>query len=467
MNQDHDIKQPSDVKSYSDLHPNTSNINNFNEGLSERNIRDKAYTYEYNGMSRDMNPHGYALSLACESGTDMLHSIGNVTAIVQQFIVDRFPSDTFPTIMPSTRLTSRQLKNTPKQIRSQPYPICIVQPRISLSGLDDRMAAGSFGTTTWGSTSVRFQNRSEMPILLMDKRKGIEWRGKVIRVVVNLDFVLSFQSMAEQINWASYLIGMVPTDGNHYFDIDTALELAIPDGFLEETSKYCGIPVKGENGNDVSAFVDYLNMNAMFPVSYRFSSGRHTDAFYMYYESPILCRISDLQYGTVNRDGLVEADCPITFTVRCEFNTVNLFDLSVPNPRERICLKQPNSSVMIPIFSDKFNENDFPLQYGWKIHARPIVRLDWNEREVNIGSCFGVTLNEMINYHLEHNIPVELFLSVMLRENHELIKDGYYVDWKNRKLVFTTVNYTSTYRLIVSVNQLYLNNLLIEMYGKK
>ena len=452
--------------SYSDKHPNQSNINDFNEGLSDLNIRDKAYTYQYNALSPEVNPQGYSLSLACQSGTDMLHSIGNVVAIAQQFIVDRFPSKTFPTIMPSTRLASRQLKHTPKQIRSQPYPICVVQPRVSLSGLDDRMAAGSFGTTTWGSTSSRFQNRSEMPLLLFDKRKGIEWRGKVIRAVVYLDFVLSFQSMAEQINWASYLIGMLPTDGNHYFDIDTAMELALPDGFLEETSKYAGIPVKSEDG-DISAFADYLNMNSVYPISYRFSSGRHTDAFYMYYESPIICRISDLNYSAVNKDSLVEADCPITFTMRCEFNTVNLFDLSVPNPRQTVqLLHAKNNSTVIPIFSDKFNENDFPLSYGWKIHMRPIVRLDWGEKEVDISGCFGLTLKTLIDYHLRNKLPIDLFISVKLRENHDLIEDGYYVDWETRKLVFTNINYTDTYRLIIAVNQLYVNNMLLDMYGK-
>ena len=97
-----------------------------------------------------------------------------------------------------------------------------------------------------------------------------------------LDFVLSFKSVAEQIRWASYLINRLPTDENRPFDVDTALELAIPDGFLYETAKYVGIPVKDEHGS-VAKFTDYLNMNSVYPISYRFSSGRHKDAFYAYY----------------------------------------------------------------------------------------------------------------------------------------------------------------------------------------
>lgn len=449
---------------YSDEHKNKSNINNFNEGITDTNIRDPRLMYQYNGLSPRGNEHGYKLSLACQSGTDMAHTAGNVTAVVLQFMVDQFPDNTFATAMPSTRLSHRQLRHTPQQIRTQPYPLCVVQPRISLSGLDNRLAAGSFATTLWSTTSNRFQNRSEMPILFFDKQKGIEWRGKINRVVINFDFVLSFQSATEQLRWASYLINRIPTDGG-FFDIDTALEMAIPDGFLEETARYAGIPVKDENGN-VSQFVDYLNMNSVFPVTYRFSSGRHKDAFYSFYMTSLLCSIHDLNYQNVTRTNMTESDCPITFTMRCEFNTIGMFDLSVPNPGPYRVVKPAVNSIAIPIFSDFVNDNDFPLLYGWKIHSKPICKLDWGETEIYIGGCFGNEIQELIDYHLEHNIPVDLFLSVKLRENRCLIEDGYYVDWKRRTLVFTNVNYTHTYRLIISINKLYIQNMLTEMYGK-
>ena len=451
--------------SYSNMHPNKSNVNNFNEGITNRDIHTPGMTYQH-GVSYEEHAHGYDISLACQSGTDIAHTIGNVTAIVLQFILDQFPSNTFATAMPSTKIAHRQLRHTPKQIRTQPYPICVVNPRISLSGLDNRLASGSFATTTWANTSNRFQNRSEMEKLFFDKQKGIQWLGKLNRVVMNFDFVLSFRSMTEQIRWASYLINKLPTDGGHYFDIDTALELAIPDGFLEETARYADIPIKGPDG-DVSRFIDYLNMNSVFPISYRFSSGRHKDAFYSYYMTSLMCRISDLNYSNITKMSQVETDCPITFTMYCEFNTIGLFDLCVPNPGPVRLITPADSSVTIPIFSDAFNEKDFPLLYGWKIHARPIVKMDWNETEVNINSCLGTTLNELIDFHLKNNLKVELFLSVKLRENRCLINDGYYVDWQRRTLVFTNINYTKTYRLIVAVNHLYINDMLLSMYGKK
>ena len=92
--------------------------------------------------------------------------------------------------------------------------------------------------------------------------------------------------------------------------------------------------------------------------------------------------------------------------------------------------------------------------------------MDWGETEVSIGESFGKTLNMLIDYHLEHKLDPELFINVKLRDNRCLIEDGYYIDWKRRMLVFTNVNYTHTYRLIIVINQLYINDMLREMYGK-
>ena len=69
-------------------------------------------------------------------------------------------------------------------------------------------------------------------------------------------------------------------------------------------------------------------------------------------------------------------------------------------------------------------------------------------------------------YHLKNHLNPELFINVHLRENRSLILDGYYVDWKRRVLVIQNVNYANTYRLLITINQLYINQLLIDMYGK-
>lgn len=442
---------------------NHQNDNNFDNPVANNKIRNHELAYS-SGVTRGESPHGYNLSLACQSGTDTVHCIGNVTAIILQYIIDQFPTNTFATALPSTTIAHKQLRHTPKQIRTQPYPLCVVSPRISLSGLDNRFTSGSFATTMWSPTSDRYNNRSEMELLLFDNKKKIEWRGKLNRIVCFFDFVLSFHSITEQLRWAAYLINKIPTDG-WFFDIDTVLDLALPDGFLNETSRYAGIPIKTPDGN-ITEFIDYLNMYSQFPISYRFSSGKHRDAFYAHYAASLMCNISELNYANVSKTNLVETDCPITFTLRCEFNTIGMFDLSVPNPGPYRLIQPKSGSIAIPIFSDNFNDADYPLQYGWKILSKPICKMDWGETEVFIGGGFPNALNEMIDYHLQNHLNPNLFINVKLRENRCLINEGYYVDWHRRMLVFDTINYANTYRLIITINQLYINDMLRDMFHK-
>lgn len=454
------------MSKYDDIRYDKTNINDFKEGISNTEIK-RSPSFHYTGTDREYNPNQLAISLACQSGTDVAHSVGNVTAILLQFIVDQFPSGTFATVVPATSLAHRQLKHTPKQVRTQEYPICVANPRISLIGREDRFGGNTFATTTWNNTSDRHNDRGEMLTLLYDKHRHIMWKGKMNRVVIECDFVLSFRTMIQRLNMASYLINKLPCDGSFIPDIETALELAIPDGFLAETSKYVGIPIKTDG--EVTRFIDYLNMVSGAPISYKFASGRHKDGFYMYYPTNLLCRILNFNTDNGTRDNnLVESDFPITFTMRCEYNTIGLFDLAVPNGGKQWKVLEPEpSDIMMPVFSDVFNEKDFPLPYGWKIESRPIIQLDYGDKEVDLSPIFNQQLNSLIDYHLKNHLNIDLFIAIKMRENNTLINGGYYMDWEKRKLILTTVNYTKTYRFIMAVNRLYMKDLLDNMYNKK
>ena len=87
------------MSKYHEYHPNKDNINDFNEGITDLNIRERRLNYQYNSLSPRDHEHSYSLSLACQSGTDMMHSIGNVMAVIQEFVVDLFPQKTFETYL--------------------------------------------------------------------------------------------------------------------------------------------------------------------------------------------------------------------------------------------------------------------------------------------------------------------------------------------------------------------------------
>ena len=92
--------------------------------------------------------------------------------------------------------------------------------------------------------------------------------------------------------------------------------------------------------------------------------------------------------------------------------------------------------------------------------------MDWGETEVDISPTLPNEILELIDTHVKNHMDPNVFISVKLRENKLLIDDGYYVDWNSCKLVFTNCHYASTYRLIISINQLYIQSYMNEMYNK-
>ena len=79
---------------------------------------------------------------------------------------------------------------------------------------------------------------------------------------------------------------------------------------------------------------------------------------------------------------------------------------------------------------------------------------------------YKLDYSKVIDYHIENGMDTNLFVDVKLRENRNIINEGYYVDWKTKKLIITNAHYVHTYRLILAVNKLYVNNWLLDMNGK-
>ena len=79
--------------SYSDMHPNKINVNDFRQGMVDgKNVVDKRLKYSFNDLDKTDKSlaHNFEISLACESGTDIVHAVGNVTAIAMRYILDQF-----------------------------------------------------------------------------------------------------------------------------------------------------------------------------------------------------------------------------------------------------------------------------------------------------------------------------------------------------------------------------------------
>ena len=389
------------------------------------------------------------------------HTYGNVLGIVEKFILDIFPPDLFKTVTASTSLANRQTRHLPHQLHKQEQPLMVLVPRIMFGQDDNRFLANTIINSRMTNTHAIWGEGSLIP-LAKDMKKQLYVHGHYNRAVMYVDIVMSFQTYSQQINAMSYLHNVIPVGHNQF--ITAPLELYIPGRFCELISDVAKIPID-ENGS-VSNFLSYMNSISYHPITYKLNGGTNTNEFFMYYLADVDILIQDPQLGAGVKDGQVRRNFELTFTVRCEFNTVGYFTLNAPNVRRQVITPDTGDATIVPLFSDVINLDDFKLPIGWQVMGWPIFKLKEGESSISLQPILNQSLNAVIDYHLRNSIPMNKFIRIQFRENGQILNhEMFYIDWHARVLTLTKPNYRRTYRLIITVSPDYINSLIKQIYN--
>lgn len=428
-----------------------------NPSVANPDVNLQGVQYEKN-VGAEYGNHIRNVTAICN--TSASHTYGNVLSVIEKFIIDTFPKDLFKTVTASTTLASRQLTHLPTQLHKKEMPIMVLSPRIEF-GQDDRFLGNTLINSRFTNTHSLYGDGSLLA-MAEDPRKKLYIHGHYNRAVMNIDIVMSFNTYNEQVNYMSYIHNMTPV-GHPQF-IRAPLELYLPQGFCSLISNLADIPI--DKSGSVYNFLTYMNSIWHYPITYKLKGGSNSNEFFMYYIADIDCTIQNPQAGPGIKDGQIRRGFDISFTIRCEFNTVGYFSINNPDIKKQINIPPEDGSTIVPIFSDVINLNDFNLPIGWSLLSWPIFKLAEGENSIPIDSILNQSLNIVIDYHLKLGIPMERFIQIQFRENGEILNNEmFYIDWANRILHLTNPNHRRTYRLIVSVSHDYINNLIKDLYN--
>lgn len=430
-----------------------------NPSVADKYTKQQGVQYEKNAGAA-YGEHIRNTSAICN--TSASHTYGNVLSVVEKYILDLFPHDLFKTVTASTTLSSRQLNHLPHQLYKKEMPIMVLSPRIEF-GQEDRFLGNTLINSRFNNTHALYGDGSLLP-LATDKRKRLYVHGHYNRAVMFIDIVMSFNTYMEQINYMSYIHNMIPI--NHPQYIRAPLELYLPDTFCSLISNLAGIDINNKDDQSISNFLSYMNSIWYHPITYKLKGGSNSDEFFMYYLADIDTNITNVEAGTGIKDGQTRRAFDISFTVRCEFNTIGYFNISSPSIKKSINITSTNdTSTIVPIFSDVINLNDFELPLGWSVLSWPIFKLKHGENTISIDSVLNQSLRVVINHHLKYGIPMDRFISIQFRENGNILdNEKFYIDWNTKELHILEPNYRRTYRLIICISHDYINNMIKEMY---
>lgn len=393
--------------------------------------------------------------------TSASHTYGNVLSVVEKYILDIFPKDTFKTVTASTTLASRQLTHLPRQLHKKELPLLVLVPRIQFGQDDNRFLANTLVNSRFTNTHPLWGVGSLIE-LAYDRKHRVWIHGHYNRAVLYLDLVMSFNSYAEQVNYMSFIHNMIPINHNQF--IRAPLELFIPGEFCNLLSNVVKIPV--EEDKSVYKFLRYLNSIWYHPITYKLKGSSNNHEFFMYYIADIDTVFQEPQAGAGIKDGQIRRNFDISMTVRLEFNTIGYMTMNSPEFKRGVHIVGKDNLAITPLFSDAINLDDFQLPVGWSILSWPIFKLKPNENSISLIPLLNQSLRVTIDHHLQMGIPIERFLRIEFRENGQILNDElFYIDWHNKRLVLTDPNPHRTYRLIISCSHEYINEFIKEKYN--
>lgn len=433
---------------------------NSNPSIANPDINISGLQYERN-PDAEYGEHIKDTFAICNTSSS--HTYGNVLSVIEKYLIDKFnPQIEFNTILANTTIASRQTRHLPHQLHKKEPPVMALIPRISFGQDDNRFLGHTLINDRYTDTHSLWGDGSLLP-LAIDKSKRIYIHGHYNRALMFVDVVLSFNTYSEQLNCITYIHNIIGVGHNKY--VRAPLELYIPEEFCEVISNISKVHIDKEH-QSIYDFLTYMNSIWYFPITYKLKGGSNSNEFFMYYLADLDIAIQDVQYTAGVKDGQIHRNFDVSFTVRCEFNTIGYFSINSPSITKPVNIPTHEDCKITPIFTDSINLDDFILPIGWSILCWPIFKLKYGENSISLNPILNTSLEVVIDHHLKFGIPMNKFINIQFRENGKILNDeSFYIDWNKRELFISNPNIRRTYRLIISVSLDYINNLIKELYN--
>ena len=413
------------------------------------------------------------------ASASMAHIYGNVATFVNHWLLDLFPKNYFKTNYINSTIAYRDFatyNNNRKEFIKKQKPMLLLRPRIEIDTQDELPINQTYlanriydvmnDDIDTGNLQTFFDDR--------DNKRYIQFLLNSLRITFDVTIVV--ETLMEQINLVHYFKNRV----RQGYDMTV---LAYMESFISRDIMY--LLAKDSGFEDVfleepenrkhtmGDFLSYVNNNSLYPVTvkYKNSSGRHE--FFRYHPTYVNMAISGLSIDEPSKKNQVVEECYINFSLRCDFNTAGLY-LYLSNNDAIFADDVTNQSFdneiktdMIPIVTPQLIYGR-TLPNGWQIFTTPAFDIDTDERPypLDFSVLLNTSLNEAVNYHRKHGIPLTTFMNIEILKNNrtmEIERNEYEIDWDNLIVYVHNCNILQEYRFILSVNTLYLNDLLADI----
>ena len=409
------------------------------------------------------------------AAASMAHTYGNIATFANSWLLSLFPPNYFKTNYVTSTIAYRDFatfNNNRKAFIKKQKPMLIMRPRIEIDTLDELPINQTYlAQRIYDINNEDIETGNLQPFFFdKDNKRYIQFLLNALRI--NFDVSIVVETQMEQINLVHYFKNRVRQ--NWEMSMVVGLESFISRDIMYLLAKDAGFEdvFTTSEENRIGDFLHYVNNNSLYPVTlkYKNASGRHE--FFRYHHSHVNLAITGLSIDDPSKKNQVADEAVINFSVRCDFNTAGLYVYLSNNDaifdEYNQMLPIENDDKIVPVFTAQEVYTNRTLPNGWQIFTTPMFVIDTDEipYPLDFSVLLNTSLKEAISYHRKHNIPLSVFMEIEVMKNERTMdpdKNEYKIDWDNLTLYVYNAVEQVDYRFILSVNTVYLNNLLADI----
>lgn len=399
----------------------------------------------------------------------LAHTCGNLTSIIFNHIKNKFPNHFFRGEHISTRIALKDYKRIRDSFLElkKSKPIIAVIPKIVTDQTEFNIDTQK---RLYGPNFLDGYSQYQEVKFFKDLEKNIMMSFNVERIKMNFEFTYVVSTAFAQYNLAGYMLNTFRFDHPYYEQM--IVEVEIPDVIIRQLSKDSGIPVFDEN-NKVAPFLKYLNTHSESTFIYKFKSSTGKYKFFMLLVVNVLIECDgrpNLDDG--DKDGSTSDDFTITNTLIMESNYPSKFvyssltDNDIINDPDKNTTDLDNLSItkIIPLYT--YQDQITAPYEGFEFYVSSLLETETTEGdETPIQTLFDMDMEKIIQYAREMEIDFNtLFKIRVLKDDEDLEKDNYTVDWDN--MILTINSEINQYRLIIYKNLLNINFIMDKIHTK-
>lgn len=407
----------------------------------------------------------------------------NVAYAIEDMVSKYFPKDFFKYRYTTTEIgykTMRRYKNnSPKnEIMKKNKPFLIIQPQL-IPPDNEHHLYNTLMTTNFDN--IIGINSGNLFCVINDIENGYDLAYKINVDKLEFDCTIVLDTMNQAHDEYKRLMNEIRWDRTSYYR--ASLESMIPKITVYQISRLLGLDIS--DTRYIGTFLSQLKSKSGYPITYKIKNASQTGEFFVYYIHNILVTFTDLNPPSVSRKNYVEDFWEFHFKIEAEFKYPAVYyvignndsSLSMQLSVNDIDTYCDNNNVSIPIYTLQNVFSMYPPSIDGKTYyANFIFQIEKDDSDpvLNLSEMFDESGEEYdILYILKqaalNSESYESYIMIDVYRNDKklLINDDFDFDFIPLSVHIKNPDYESTYRLIIYLDMVIINDRKVNYYNNK